>query len=121
MYWHLIQTSIIRLTREQAEDFINTTTLEPEQGELSEINSLTSGISAVYIVEKYNAYESLNDIIGRPQRAVDVENQQFAPSADSLKAIYGDSFYASTCAEKAEQDIRFFFPDGKICSNTKFS
>ncbi|KAJ3217184.1 NME NM23 member 5 [Clydaea vesicula] len=104
--FHILEKSQIRLTAEQIKNlFFN----EEEEIQEAFLNEYLSGDIVVLILEKLSGFQEIKNLLGQ----ADVETaKEFTPN--SLRAIYGDLFYASLDFPQAERDIRFFFPDAYV-------
>ncbi|KAI8814888.1 nucleoside diphosphate kinase [Cladochytrium replicatum] len=101
--------SKICLTQDQASDFLGN---DPNDESLPKnLQYMTSGPIVVMVLIKYHAISALKAYLGLSGTASDVTSAD--PNNESSTAICR-SFRCSESSEDAENEISFFFPDGKV-------
>jgi len=110
----IVAARMLRLSREQAEDFYAVHRERPFFGELVEF--MTSGPVMVQVLEGENAIGKNREVMGA------TNPKDAAPGtirADFAQQVTENAVHGSDGPETAAQEIRFFFKVGEICERTR--
>ena len=110
----IVAARMLRLSREQAEDFYAVHRERPFFGELVEF--MTSGPIMVQVLEGENAIGKNREVMGA------TNPKDAAPGtirADFAQQVTENAVHGSDGPETAAQEISFFFKDGEICERTR--
>jgi len=110
----IVAARMLRLSREQAEDFYAVHRERPFFGELVEF--MTSGPVMVQVLEGENAIGKNREVMGA------TNPKDAAPGtirADFAQEVTENAVHGSDGPETAAQEISFFFKDGEICERTR--